>query len=126
MQDFPVPTAAVCSNCGEFVRQLDYQTGWCDDCAGIKRAAFLEANADHIEHYVLQGFPVTTAIKRVALEVKPVCAVCGKAMERAKRNAVICRRTEQCRKISRRYVYLYSEKGLSKAEALATVLAEDS
>jgi predicted amidophosphoribosyltransferase len=125
MQGSSAPVAAeseVCSNCGNFVPQLDTETGWCAGCAGKQVRSFLESNADHIEHYILQGLTVGQSISRVAMEIRPVCAVCGKPMQRAKRTAVICRRTAQCRKISRRYVYLHSEKGLSKAEALAKAL----
>jgi hypothetical protein len=122
----PVTAQEVCSSCGEFVTELDYKTGWCAGCAGKQVRSFLESNADHIEHYILQGLTVGQSISRVAMEVRPVCAVCGKPMQRAKRTAVICRRTPQCRKISRRYVYLHSEKGLSKAEALAKALDLDS
>jgi hypothetical protein len=116
------PAAEVCSSCGGFVEKLDGKTGWCEKCSSKQIKSFLLSNADHIEHYVLQGFSVQQALRRVALEVKPICAVCGKPMVRAKRTAIICRRTMRCRKVSRRYVYLYSEKGLTKAEALALAL----
>lgn len=120
-----VPLAAeVCPSCGEFVRKLDSQTGWCSDCTGDAQEVsnFLSVNADHIEHYILQGFTLKQAIKRVYVERRPICAVCSKPMPRTKSTAVICRRTKECRRVSRRYVYLYREKGLSKAEALAAAL----
>ena len=112
----PFAANEVCTNCGEFVEQLVEETGWCKDCSPKAR------NVEHIEHYKKEGLSLRKAIKRAATDVKPTCAVCGKPMNRAKRNAVICRRTVKCRQTARRYAYLYSEKGYTKAEALAEVL----
>jgi len=55
---------------------------------------------------------------------RPKCAVCGQVIQRAKRNAIFCRQNKECRRMSRRYVYLYTEKHMSKVEALAIVLSE--
>lgn len=116
--------AEVCPNCGEFGDLID-ETGWCIDCSGIQAlriSAWLQVNADHIEYHISRGLSFRKAVLRVNADTRPTCAVCGKPMLRAKRNAIICRRSPECRKVSRRYVYLYSEKGLTKAEALVRAL----
>jgi hypothetical protein len=119
------PNFEVCPRCGDFTKYLMSETGWCKECTKLsdsRISLFLVANADHIEHYLAEGLSLREAIKRVATDVKPTCVICGKPMSRAKRNAVICRRTERCRYTARRYAYLYSRKGYTKAEALVEVM----
>lgn len=117
----------VCPYCGNLVDSLNETTGWCNNCTEIGKTQaerFLETNADHIEHYVIQGYSVSQSIDLLRKEIKPTCASCGGFIERASRTAVFCRKRDRCRAASRRYVYLYTGKGLSKAEALAKVLEE--
>ena len=120
----------LCPCCGDFTSYLIEESGWCFKCTKASDSRinlFLIANADHIEHYLAGGLSLREAIKRVATDVKPTCAICGKPMNRAKRNSVICRQTKKCRQVARRYAYLYSSKGFTKAEALVVVLKlEDS
>jgi len=126
-----LPNSVVCPNCGDFVDYLIVKTGWCRICsyAGSvlvnKLEQYLAANADEIEHYLLQGKSLNKAIDLVhSKNGRPHCLSCGRIMDRAPRNAVFCRATKQCRKFSRRYVYLYREKGMTKHAALAKVLED--
>lgn len=121
----------LCPECGDFVVALDHITGWCRTCTALinrnTRTAieeFLEVNADFIEHYMLQGNSVNQAIDLMKAEISRfrTCASCGGFIKRGGRHSVFCRKKPQCRKFSRQYVYLYQNKGLSKAEALSQVL----
>jgi len=121
----------VCPCCGGFIAgELNEETGWCDGCSTSvenqeKRITkWLEVNADHIEYHLSRGLSYRQAVLAVNGDTRPTCGICGKPMARAKRSAVICRRTSQCKRASRRYIYLYTEKGYSKAEALALVLGD--
>jgi hypothetical protein len=123
----------VCANCGEFTSRLNRQTGWCQNCSTgeanslslyHKVESFLAANADEIEHYLLQGHTLNQAIDLVHKNGRKKCLVCGEPILRGHRAAVFCRRTAECRRYSRKYIYLYQEKGLSKPEALAQVMGE--
>lgn len=116
-----------CPNCGEFFSSLNEITGFCGKCTNQtkkKVELFLEKYADHIEHYIAQGCALPIAIKSVRTENQPRCLSCGVVIIRAPRNSVFCRSNKKCRHYSRKYVYLYREKGLSKAEALAQVSVE--
>lgn len=119
----------VCPNCGELVNELDELTGFCYDCSHDTNSLvdrYLELHADEIEHYLLQGKSLNQAIDLIHKTNGSFkrCVVCGNAMPHAPRNAVFCRAQKECRRYARRYVYLYNERGLSKAEALAKVLEE--
>jgi predicted amidophosphoribosyltransferase len=84
----------------------------------------LSINSNALEHYMLHGYSVAAAVDRVYAENRPTCAVCGKPIKHASKSAVFCRRTPECRRYSRRYVYLYSRRGHTKVEALGIVLSE--
>lgn len=128
----------ICPSCGEFFKELIPETGWCVECtkeSGIEAdvgsklyrriEAYLAINADEIEHYLLQGLSFNRAIGKLHRNNgRPHCLSCGKLMRRAPRTAVFCRSTPQCRRFSRRYVYLYRERKMTKSEALAIVLEE--
>lgn len=119
----------VCPQCGKFVPTLDWDTGWCDECSQQAHSAvdkFLLVNADHIEHYMLKGESLYQAIDSLRSEVKQhkTCPCCGGFIKRGGRHSVFCRKTPQCRRLVRRYVYLYERKGYTKPEALAEVLQE--
>jgi hypothetical protein len=118
----------VCPNCGEFVDELDFATGFCYNCSptNLLVERYLEQHADEIEHYLMQGLSLNKAIDALHASNgrSRTCIVCGSAMPHAPRTAVFCRGKKECRRFARRYVYLYSERGLSKSEALAKVMEE--
>jgi hypothetical protein len=109
----------VCPCCGSFTSELNRETGWCEECSpksNYSRAEdFLSLNADRIEYFLEQ-----LAVR----DERPICVICGNFIRRAKRTAVFCRKTKECRSYSRKYVYLYTDKKLSKPEALAVILEE--
>jgi hypothetical protein len=122
----------VCSNCGEFVEELDSYTGWCETCSPgngkatyIRIETWLKVNADELEHYISEGVSFRQAVKSLAND-RPKCIVCGGSIAHAARSSIFCRKTPQCRRYSRRYVYLYREANprLTKVEALATIFSE--
>lgn len=129
-----VKDTCFCTSCGNWFPALDEITGWCDQCSGgintpailaLRVERYLLANADEIEHYILQGHSLWKSIDLLhAHESRPKCIVCGEVIKRARREAIFCRNTSECRRYSRRYVYLYREKGMSKAQALAQVLSD--
>lgn len=123
----------VCPKCGDFVSRLDKVTGWCAKCAktitGSNTASYLEANADTLEHHITTGQVdnVHQAIDLLAdprSGYRPSCIVCGSTIKYAPRTSVFCRKNKECRRMSRRYVYLYTKKGMTKAEAFATIMQE--
>jgi hypothetical protein len=124
----------VCPNCGELVpaEKFNHDVGWCNVCAppevvktteqAVQTHSYLLTHADEIEHYLLQGKSLNQAIDLLySANGRPKCIVCGSTMSRAPKRAVICRKTGECRRVSRRYIYLYRERGLSKAQALAEI-----
>ena len=117
----------VCPNCGKFY-EGETDSGFCEVCVPKLRDTvelYLRVNADHLEYHISHGLSLYQAIDEIqAVSVRPVCVVCGNRIKRGKRNAIFCRQYRNCRRYSRKYVYLYREKGLSKTEALAQVLAE--
>lgn len=124
-------TNQVCPNCGDFVPTLGRLTGWCKECSKVLDKntltdieSFLLRNADHIEHFLLQGKSFNEAIDSLRHEIAMfrTCACCGGVIQRGSRNSVFCRKTQKCRATARKYVYLYDRKGLTKAEALSQVL----
>ena len=123
-------TQELCPHCGEFVNRLMLDTGWCVSCSGynvntsLLVEQWLTTNANAVEHYLLQGNSLSKSIDLVAKGLKPVCVVCGTEMNNASRGSVFCRRNATCRKFARRYTYLYQDKGLTKAQALARIMIE--
>jgi hypothetical protein len=118
----------ICPNCGEFVLELNPITGFCFECspvvASYSVSSWLATNGDALDHYIAQGNDLARAIDKVYNRVRPTCVVCAKPISHAPRTAIFCRRTRECRRYSRRYIYLYTRKGLSKTEALAIVLEQ--
>lgn len=119
----------VCPCCGSFTSELSSETGWCENCSpksNYSRAeGFLSLNADRIEYFLAEGKTFWQALEQLAVrEERPICVICGNYIRRAKRTAVFCRKTRECRSYSRKYVYLYTDKKLSKPEALAVILEE--
>lgn len=131
-------TEEFCPKCGKYVETTEFNelTGWCIECSPANSSTFatanfyklehfLKKNADKLEHYIQQGNSIWQALDHVCdPNDRPVCVVCGEVIRYARRNSVFCRKTVQCRKYSRRYVYLYSHKGYSKTVAFAMVLEE--
>ena len=121
----------LCTNCGEFYPDVEINeiTGWCFKCSPssplyFKLEAYLEHNADHIEHYLAQGRSLWQALDLLSQHKRPICLVCGNEIKGAKSSAVFCRKNAECRRYSRRYVYLYSEKDFTKITALAQIMSE--
>lgn len=124
----------VCPSCGDYVRRLTKAYGWCFSCSSMEAnitnaadresqiEAFFKQYADNLEYHILNGNSLRDSVKLLKLERRILCQSCGAVMRGAPKNAIFCRKTAQCRKFSRRYVYYYDQKGLSKAEALAKVL----
>ena len=136
MLSHPPDNDIVCPNCGNYADELDEYTGWCRTCSYVPTnrdtlEISFAANADAIEFYISTGrqFGKTRALSvwkalKLAQADRAICVVCGNRIARASRSAIFCRKTPECRRYSRRYVYLYREKGLTKVEALAIVLEE--
>jgi len=124
----------VCPNCGKSVDQLDEFTGWCENCSkpvvfNNPHVGYLAINANSLEHYIVTGQAdnVSQAISILADPKnghRPTCVVCGGVIKHGPRASVFCRKTKECRKYSRRYIYLYQKKGHTKTTALAIVLSE--
>ena len=133
------PLKEVCPKCGDFAI-VDEVTGWCYDCSGLvsnpstgqtlstnygnKTEIAFAANADAIEYHLANGADTVWQALTLSRQDRAVCLVCGEVMPHAPRTAVFCRRYKECRRYSRRYVYLYTEKGMSKAQALAMIFNE--
>ncbi len=136
-----------CPNCGELAN-LTEKYGWCAECSrifvvnspvhgrGKSTAAqliaartlvsneieiYLERHADEIEALIAQGNSFTQALKSLKKSQAPTCLSCAAVVARGPRNMMFCR---GCARYSRRYTYLYREKGFTKPEALAKVLSE--
>src|SRR5215472_970378 len=126
-----------CPRCGDF-GVIDEVTGWCVDCAGLvnngstgvspvirKQERALAVHADAIEHYMVNGKATTVwEALRLARQDRAICVVCGEEMAHASRNAVFCRRYAECRRYSRRYVYLYTERKRRHSAALGLLFSE--
>lgn len=125
-----------CPKCGNIVPTLNEYTGWCSWCSPTKTTTaqqtnlanfeeFLTKHADEIEELIIQGFTFNQACKRIAQTgSKPRCVVCGRTIYRGRPNSIFCRRNLTCRHYSRRYVHLYTSKGLTKSEALSQIFSE--
>jgi hypothetical protein len=131
---FPDDNTFLCPNCGEFYLESEVNdlTGWCYQCspdsavdsAFFKLELYLAQNADAIEHYMAQGRSLWQALDFLPQSRRPLCLVCGNEIKGAKGSAVFCRKNPECRRYSRRYVYLYSERGRTKITALAQIMSE--
>lgn len=135
------PDNEVCPNCGELVAAIafNYDTGWCRVCSPITKLEvlatqfpattyqkvenYLAIHANQLENFTGQGKSIYQAIDAIT-SLPPVCISCGALMKYAPRTAIFCRRTKICKRLSRRYVYLYTKKGLTKSQALAIILEE--
>lgn len=127
--NLPSANEEYCPNCGEWfaLEKFDSYTGWCNSCAGVVKnqlELFYQRNADHIEHYLLEGIGLRLAILKVRADIRPICVVCGNEIKYANKSAVFCRNNTSCCYYARRYKYLYTSKGLTKSQALAQIMQE--
>lgn len=129
------PELEWCLNCANWVPELHPLTGWCIRCTVespinstvgiyIQLERYLDKNADHLEHYMLQGKSIYQAVRLVATEVRPSCLTCGALIKRGPRNSIFCTKNELCRQVRDRYQYLHKRKGLQRGRALALVINE--
>ena len=119
----------LCVNCGDWTKELNDQTGFCYSCSPVYEVVNrvelqLAANADAVQHYLANTTNSVWAALKLAQSDRPICVVCGERIPRAPRISVFCRKHKECRRYSRRYVYLYTEKGMTKVEALAQIFVE--
>lgn len=133
----------VCSNCGNFVSELNSVTGWCYECSpptcincngprtsdhklciGCQRAAWYERNADQLEDYIAQGLSLSEAKSKIIRENRAVCVVCSSEISgKHKKNTLFCEKNKGCRNAKWRYEWGV-KKGLPKEQALEDALRE--
>lgn len=132
----------LCPSCGEFVDELNEQTGFCVSCSNgvgvfeekgptpIKSVKaerlelWLTENADTIEDLMLaDNITAKEAIKLIVQNEKPTCQVCGDEMPHTTAGRhIICTKKPECRKARRYYRYLVYERGIEKEHALRNTL----
>jgi DNA-directed RNA polymerase subunit M/transcription elongation factor TFIIS len=110
-----VANSELCPKCGNLVSELNELTGWCAPCSihlvcpncgrEYKRGAHcLYCSSvkvryrDRIADLREEGHSASEALKIVRDEIRPLCAICGQPMTRARKESVICRQTAVCRK----------------------------
>lgn len=128
-----------CAECGEFVDQLNDETGWCHSCSGTTptvitvylgygnrrtlKASWFETNANAIERFLAEGLTFSLAVEAVLRGNRPICQCCGneiKGVASTTRGAVLfCRKREQCHRMAVRYKYYRYQRRLQPIEALA-------
>ena len=119
----------LCVNCGSWAKELNPVTGFCFGCSPVYEVVNrvelqLAANADAVQHYMNSVTNSVWVALKLAQSDRPICVVCGERIHRAPRTSVFCRKYKECRRYSRRYVYLYRERGMTKVEALAQIFVE--
>ena len=144
----------LCPSCGEFVEELDEDTGWCYTCSGVTKVSclscgapfqkdaahrklcpkcrderWLARNAESLEALLLHGYSITNARDQVYEYNRPHCLSCGAVLAGARNNAHFCTKTPECRSWRRRYRTLkerYQRQGATNAskQALSQVGAE--
>lgn len=145
-------TNELCPNCGEFVVDLNYDTGWCDECTEQVRSneggnlcrrclnqvgdlthrycrvcrtlRWLEEYANEIERHMATGLTVEVAIDKVKSNGHPSCLLCGGKMRRSTRGVALFCTQPACRKAYRRLVHLEQKHGLDRKVALPKLLEE--
>lgn len=141
-----------CTSCGDFVDQLDSDTGWCLECSGIslsicygcgvyfekdtphrklckscREERWLTNHADELELYLSYGARMEFAKREVYHNNRPHCMSCGDSI--AKEGANFCNKKIACKRWARRYRRLrerYQARGIidPKRIALSEVSAE--
>ena len=138
----------LCPQCGNFVDELDDETGWCFECSGTSEARclacsrpfikdqshrklcpacreerWLQRHADELEMYLSYGARISFARRQIYYENRPICIACSNPIKGAADGAIFCTRTIECRRWRRRYRTLREKYGDQK-KALAEVSAE--
>jgi len=123
-------TLQICPDCGEFVDELNEQTGWCFNCSpsahhnSVSRVErWLIRYADTVE-FVMQVQSITAklAIIEVHATYKATCIICHSPIKHGTHGRhFLCNSTPECKKARRRYKYLIYDKGLTKEAALAAI-----
>jgi len=134
MSRSPQSEQEFCTECGQFVDQLNEWTGWCKDCSlstqpnPVSRVErWLIKYADTVE-YVMQEQRITAklAIIEVHATYKATCIICDEPIKHGTHGRhFICSSTPECRKARRRYKYLIYEKGFTKESALAAITPQE-
>ena len=124
----PTDTLEVCPSCGDIVEELDENTGWCKQCAGVEETyclscgstfskdaphrklcpkcrdeRWLARNADALELLLLHGYTIANAKQQVYEHNRPKCLSCGAVLSGARNGALFCTKTQECRSWRRRY-----------------------
>jgi len=117
-----------CPSCGNFVDDIDADTGWCLECSGGSQARcigcgnlftkdaphrklcpwcreerWLLRHANEIEDYMLAGATFKFAKREVYYNNRPVCISCNEPIPLATNGANFCTRYIMCRRWRRRY-----------------------
>lgn len=137
-----------CSECGEFVNELNEKTGWCNDCSrelgyevtpsGCPRCGepslnglqtcgrckyelWLERNADEIERVMATNLVSVRAAKRIVrASNRPICNSCGDPIRGGtKGRHFFCKTKPECVRAHNVYSYHIRHKPHSEALELA-------
>jgi hypothetical protein len=137
-----------CPNCGHHANLVE-ETGWCPQCtvhhypdlklctcgAFFKRNAqadkcwpcrkeeWLEKHADEVEEYLLAGFSLESAKKKVADDIRPICHSCEEPIKGGGRDVLFCNKKPECIKASNSYSALKAT-GLTPDVALDIALGK--
>jgi hypothetical protein len=135
----------LCPRCGELVEVLSDKTGWCFDCTRsesifkcercgtefkskthrpfctyCRELNWLEAHADEIEEFMVQGCSFKFARGRVSEAHRPRCVACGSPLPKV---GYFCKTKPSCRKLYSRF-HKKRQKGISVQQALEQVMDE--
>jgi hypothetical protein len=114
-----------CPACGDFVNDLDAETGWCLECSGSKKSRCLNCqkfftkdqphrklcggcrhdrwllrHADQLEEFLARGATIKLAIREVYAANQSSCIVCGGSI---REGTNFCTKNLSCRRWRRRY-----------------------
>jgi hypothetical protein len=135
----------LCPNCGDLVHGLSEKTGWCFSCTEgeliftcercniefkskthrpyctyCRELNWLEAHANELEEYMIEGLTFNQARAKVRVNHRPVCLGCGSLMPKA---GFFCKTRPSCRKLYTRF-HKKRLKGMSVQTALEQVLGD--
>lgn len=134
-----------CTECGNFVVELNEATGWCFDCSKelgyivpscphcgeesingklcsrCKYVRWLERNADAIESVMAIQCVTASAAKRIVRESnRPICNSCGNPIKGGQKDKhYFCRKNPECVKAHTAYSYHIRNKPHDEALQLA-------
>ena len=117
-----------CPSCGNFVDEIDLDSGWCLECTGDSKARCLNCDelftkdqphrklcghcreerwllqhADELEDYLVRGATFAFAKREVYHNNRPRCTSCGDPIKNASNGAMFCTQRLECRRWRRRY-----------------------